>query len=134
MMTIILRQSSTLSCPNRRKVHLSPSCVATSLHWLQHVSGMVLPAEKDYMLIVLLHFDCFRLLRTSFSLIPNIYYLKYQLFRSKNLSVVYTAAFSDPTCLSIQPRASSQSLCKTFLYSVFDLHKIKLVYFTHLLD
>lgn len=57
---------------------------------------MTFPAEKDYMLITILHFDCFRQLRTSFSLIPNIYYIKHPLFRSKTPSVVTVAAFRVP--------------------------------------
>lgn len=86
-----------ISC-NRTKVHLGPSCIATdtSFCWLQYFSRMTWPAEKDYMLITILHFDCFRQLRTSFSLIPNIYYIKHPLFGSKTPSVITVAAFRVP--------------------------------------
>lgn len=87
-----------LHSPNRTKVHLGPSCIATDtlLCWSLHFSEMALAAERDYMLIAILRFDYFRQLETSFSLIPNIYYMKHPIFRSKTPSVVSVAEFRVP--------------------------------------
>jgi len=95
--------------------------------------GAVLPAVKNYMLITILHFDCLRQLRTSFSLIPNIYYLEVS-FSDQRIPLLYLFLHSQyPNSLSIKPKAF-QSLYNTFLHSVLDLQKIKLVCFTHLLE
>lgn len=97
---------------------------------------MVLLAKKDYMLIAILHFDCFGQLRTSFSLIPNIYYTKHLIFGSKTPPALLYLLLNleSLNSISIQPKASSQSLCTLLLDSAFDLQKIKLVCFIHLLD
>lgn len=98
--------------PTEQKFIWGPSCIATDASFCRprHFSGMVLPAEKDCMLITLLHFDGFRQLRTSVSLIPNIYYTKHPLFRSKIPCTVSIAARRSLNCISVQPKASSQSV------------------------
>lgn len=104
-----------LTSPSRTKVHLGPSCIATEASFCrpQHFSGMVLPAEKDCVLITLLHFDCFRQLRTSINLIPNIYYTKHPRFRSKTPCTVSIATHR-VSKLHIRSAQSLISICAQY--------------------
>lgn len=92
--------------------------------------------KKDYVLITILYIlivwgtwelpvDWFQI---SITLLSNI-------FSEQGVPLLFLLLHSESlNSVSIKPEVSSQSVHQTILYSAFDLQKIKLVCFIHLLD